>query len=66
MFSDWETLVGEVVRSFGLELQDTKEAVAARVHKMTFVFKVERSADINYIRQSEAQLRTRGYSLHCA
>ena len=66
MFSDWETLVGEVVRSFGLELQDTKEAVAARVHKMTFVFKVERSADINYIRQYEAQLLMRGYSLHCA
>ena len=66
MFSDWETLVGEVVRSFGLELQDTKEAVAARVHKMTFVFKVERSADIHYIRQSEARLLMRGYSLHCA
>ena len=66
MFSDWETLVGDDAKSFGLELQDTKEAVAARAHKMTFVFKVERSADINYIRQYEAQLLMRGYSLHCA
>ena len=66
MFPDWETLVGDDAKSLGLALQDTKVAVAARVRKMTFVFKVERSADINYIRQSEACLLMRGYSLHCA